>query len=59
MREVIEKRFNELIAGLADLYIQKEEVEKQINNQRVAIEQCRQLLKAGEQNEGVQEGEPN
>jgi len=45
MREKIEKQCQELTIGLANLYMQKEQIEEQIKAQRVAIEQCRQLLK--------------
>ncbi len=46
MLEIIERQKQELIVGLADLYVQKERLEEQIKAQRVAIEQCSVLIKA-------------
>jgi hypothetical protein len=53
MLNIIRKQKQELIVGLADLYIKKEALEKQIEAQRVAIEQCIVFEKAadGEKNE--------
>lgn len=51
MLEIIEKHKQELIIGLADLYIRKERIEEQIKAQRAAIEQCSALQKAGEKPE--------
>jgi hypothetical protein len=48
MLSIIRKQKQELIVGLADLYIKKEALEKQIEAQRVAIEQCITLEKAAE-----------
>jgi len=46
MIQIIKKQKQELIVGLADLYIQKERIDKQIEAQRVAIKQCSALINA-------------
>jgi mannitol/fructose-specific phosphotransferase system IIA component (Ntr-type) len=46
MLKIIDKQKQELITGLADLYIKKENIEKQIDAQKVAIEQCNSLIRA-------------
>lgn len=55
MLEIIKKQRQDLLVGLADLYVQKENTEKQktkieeqIIIQRVAIDQCGVLLKEAE-----------
>jgi len=54
MREIIEKQYNNLIVGLADLYVQKERIEDQIKAQKVAVEQCKYLIaKADGEKENV------
>jgi hypothetical protein len=53
MLNIIRKQKQELIVGLADLYIKKEALEKQIEAQRVAIEQCIVLEKAAEDEKGL------
>lgn len=45
MKEKIQTRLNQLLIGLADLYINKEEIEKRIVAQKVAIQECQELLK--------------
>jgi hypothetical protein len=51
MLDIIRKQKQELIVGLADLYIKKEALEKQIEAQRVAIEQCNVLEKEVQKDE--------
>jgi len=53
MLDIIRKQKQELIIGLADLYIKKDGIVKQIEAQRVAIEQCSVLINAveGKKNE--------
>lgn len=53
MLDIIEKHKQELIIGLADLYIRKERIEEQIKAQRTAIEQCNTLQKAAEEKANV------
>jgi hypothetical protein len=57
MIQIIEKQKQELMVGLADLFIQKENIEEQIKIQRVAIRQCMDLInqaKAAEEKTDVQ-----
>jgi len=49
MLKIVQKQKQELIIGLADLFIKKESVKKQIDAQRVAIEQCNVLIKEMEE----------
>jgi hypothetical protein len=51
MIEIIKKRHQDLITGLAELYSQKEETERQIATQRAAIYECATLIKAVEEKE--------
>lgn len=52
MKEIITKQKNELIIGLADLYVQKEQIEEQIKAQKVAIEQCSIFSKQADELKG-------
>jgi superoxide dismutase len=40
MIKIIEKRHQELVAGLAELYVNKSEIEKTIETQKAAIAEC-------------------
>jgi DNA polymerase sigma len=51
-KSIVEKTRNELSNGLIQLYMQKEQVDEQIKAQRVAIEQCTQILKMEVDNNG-------
>ena len=44
MLSIIEKQKQDLMIGLADLFIQKENIEEQVRSQRVAIGQCIDLI---------------
>jgi len=45
MLNIVKRQQQELLVGLANLYIQKESLDKQIEAQKVAIQQCATLVK--------------
>jgi hypothetical protein len=42
--ESIQRRKNDLIAGLAELYMSKEDIDKKIEAQKVAINELNEIL---------------